>query len=141
MDNSLIQDLTVANEKQWWKIGKDVENVKEILGLREVKIKHLEFQNRNLERANDQLTDEIKGMCLQISAYQDYKSFQEGERSGMGNVTSEIQKCWKQLHNKLEIAEQQHKGEKCQASKLRHVLEGFEQIWEVQKNAIIQLKG
>ncbi|XP_039356129.1 paramyosin-like [Mauremys reevesii] len=122
-------------------LQKEVENVREMLELRDGKIKQLELENKNLHRTNKQLTLETYESSCQLSADEEYKFAPEIDLLGTKNITQEIKIYVKHLEGKLEDAEQQRDEERSCSSQLRGTLAELLQIRELQRKDIIQLKG
>ncbi|CAM2115413.1 unnamed protein product [Caretta caretta] len=120
-------------------LQREVDNAREMVEGREDKINKLEFQNKYLEKINEQLNMEIMEMACQISAY--HNICQEKDIYGVRNKMYENKKYLKHLKTNLESEEQLYEQEKLETCQLRETLEELDKIGEFQKNDIMQLEG
>uniref|UniRef100_A0A8C0JFD1 Uncharacterized protein n=1 Tax=Chelonoidis abingdonii TaxID=106734 RepID=A0A8C0JFD1_CHEAB len=108
-------------------LQREVDNAREMMEGSEDKINKLEFQNKHLEKINEQLNMEIMEM--------------EKEIYGVRNIIYENKKYLKHLKTSLESEEQLYEQEKLETNQLRETLEELDKIGEFQKNDITQLEG
>ncbi|XP_067396522.1 transmembrane and coiled-coil domain-containing protein 5B-like [Emydura macquarii macquarii] len=120
-------------------LQREVDSAREMVEGREDEINKLEFQNKNLEKINEQLNMEIMEMACQISAYHDI--YQENDILGVRNTIYENNEYLKHPETNLESEEQLYEQENLEVCQLRETLEELDKIGEVQKNDIMQLEG
>ncbi|KAG6931047.1 transmembrane and coiled-coil domains 5B [Chelydra serpentina] len=120
-------------------LQREVDNAREVVEGREDKINQLEFQNKYMEKINEQLNMEIMEMACQISAY--HSIYQEKDIYGVRNIIYENKMYLKHLKTNLESEERLYEQEKLETCQLRETLEELDKIGEFQKNDIMQLEG
>uniref|UniRef100_A0A8C8SRY0 Uncharacterized protein n=1 Tax=Pelusios castaneus TaxID=367368 RepID=A0A8C8SRY0_9SAUR len=119
-------------------LQREVDSAREMVEGREDKINKLEFQNKNLEKINEQLNMEIMEMAYQISAYH---ICQEKDIYGVKNIICEKKESLKHLETSQESEEHLFEQENLEACQLRETLEESDKIGAVQKNDVMQPEG